>query len=280
MKIGIIGLGLIGASMAMALKKSGHQVNGTDINKSIRDFALMAGSIDAPLEEDGISDCDVLVIAITPVKACEWLERVSSEGKISEGTLVIDCCGTKRRICKAGFALSREHGYRFVGGHPMAGKQVGGYRNSSADLFDGALFAIVPEDGNDIRTLSGVKSLMQDAGFTRFAVMTPEEHDQVIAFTSQMAHLISNAYIKSDMAKVNAGMDISGGAFRDMTRVAYLDQDMWAELFTENSDNLLSELDGFIGELTRYREAVANGDKETLTELLLEGKARAKERRG
>ena len=291
MIIGIVGLGLIGGSLAAAFRKSGHVVYGYDAKKTIQDFAKMAGSIDAPLED--ISACDYIFIAIPPRAAISWMkthtkdQRKADQNKtpmqtfINPKTIVIDCCGTKRGVCHEGFALAKIGGYKFMGGHPMAGKQFGGYKNSSAHLFDGAMFALVPDgeagDKSDIRLIMKTQALLKEAGFKDFAVMSPEDHDKVIAFTSQMAHLISNAYIKSDMAEISVGTHLSGGAFRDMTRVAYLDESMWTELFMENKDNLLSELEGFIGELERYKTAIETESEEMLTELLREGKKRKEE---
>lgn len=275
MKIGIVGLGLIGGSLGSVLKKKGHIVYGRDKDKTIEDFALMAGTIDHIIDRENIEECRCIFIAVTPEAGIEWLEE--NAPKISKDCLVMDTCGTKRLICEKGFSLAKEYGFKFVGGHPMAGKQIGGLKNASKELFEGAFFALVPEDGNDIRLLTKVKTLLQEAGFKDFAVMTPEDHDRIIAFTSQMAHLISNAYVKSEVADLGVGVALSGGAFRDMTRVAYLDQNMWTQLFMENKDNLLKELDGFIGELRKYKDAIERDDKETLTELLLEGKKRKEE---
>ena len=223
--------------------------------------------------------CEYIFLAVTPNRAIEWLKENSKN--ISSKTVVIDCCGTKGNICEEGFRLASENNYRFVGGHPMAGKQVGGYKNSSPNLFEGAMFAIVPneetEDKSDINLIMGIQKLLKEIGFTEFAVMSPSEHDRIIAFTSQMPHLISNAYIKSDLAEIGAGTRLSGGSFRDMTRVAYLDPEMWTELFMENKVNLISELDKFIEELEKYREAIANADESNLTNLLLEGRKRKEE---
>ena len=278
MKIGIVGLGLIGGSLAAAFKGCGHEVYGLDAEKSIQDFAMLAGRIDDILEfekneAENPVNYDYIFLAVTVGSAVKWLEDNKSH---LSGTIVIDCCGTKRRICREGYEIAKENNFRFIGGHPMAGKQVGGYKNSSADLFRGAMFAIVPDvergDNNDISLMMGIQSLLKGIGFNEFAVMTPEEHDQIIAFTSQMAHLISNAYIKSDMADIGVGTHLSGGAFRDLTRVAYLDSEMWTELFMENKDNLLGELNRFIAELERYRDAISKDDEMTLNMLLLEGR--------
>lgn len=272
LNIGIVGLGLIGGSLAAAFHDGGHRVFGCDKDKKTQDFATMAGTIDGALDDENINACDVILIAITLEQAENWLREKARF--ISADTLVIDCCGVKRGICEVGAEMATAHGFCFMGGHPMAGKQVGGFKNSRGDLFNDATFCLVPTDKNDIRLLMKAKSILEDAGFTKFIVMTPEEHDRVIAFTSQMAHLISNAYIKSDMAEAEEVAALSGGAFRDMTRVAYLDEAMWTELFMENRDNLMAQLDGFIAELERYKEAIANNDTDALSKLLLEGKER------
>jgi len=272
LNIGIVGLGLIGGSLSAAFHNAGHKVFGCDRDKKTQDFALMAGTIDYELTDESIMDCDIIFIAITLTQAEKWLSEKAD--LINKNALVIDCCGVKRAICKVGKELSDANGFGFIGGHPMAGKQVGGFKNSSRDLFDGATFCLVPNDKNDIRLLMKAKNILEDAGFKKYIVMTPDEHDRVIAFTSQMAHLISNAYIKSDIAEAEEVAALSGGAFRDMTRVAYLDEAMWTELFMENSDNLLSQLDSFMAELSRYKEAIESKNTGILSDLLTDGKER------
>ena len=279
MTVGIVGLGLIGGSLGLAFRDKGHVVLGQDANRVIQDFAKLAGGTEGDLTDDNLPECEVVFLALPSGAASKWLEEKAA--LISKNTIVIDCCGTKRQICREGFDLSKTYGFKFVGGHPMAGKQYGGYKNSAKDLFDEALFALVPSEDNgdkgDVRLLMTIQGLLKDAGFAKFSVLSPEEHDQIIAFTSQMAHLISNAYIKSPMAEVSIGTVLSGGAFRDMTRVAYLDENLWTELFMENKDNLLSELEGFIEELEKYKEALESEDASDLTKLLAEGKRRKAE---
>jgi len=271
-KVGVVGLGLIGGSLAAACKRAGCTVFGIDADRRTNGFARLAGSIDKELTDGLIAECDVILIAVPVAEGIRWIKEKAA--LINKDSLVIDCCGIKREICEAGFSASDEYGFSFMGGHPMAGKQKGGIKNSSAELFDGATFALVPRDHNDIRLMTRSKAFLEQLGFGRFIVMTPEEHDKVIAFTSQMAHLISNAYIKSDMAEVGAGMALAGGAFRDMTRVAYLDEAMWTDLFMRNRENLIGELRGFIGELSSYLAALESEDAEKLTALLAEGKRR------
>ena len=273
--IGIVGLGLIGASLAGALKRSGYRVFGIDKDKPTLDFAVLAGTVDAPLTTEELRNCDFIFIAISIDAAEDWL--IENAEHIGSETTIIDCCGVKRNICALGEELSQKHGFGFMGGHPMAGKQVGGFKNSNPDLFNSATFCLVPQDKNDIGLMVKIKDVLKDAGFSKFIVMTPDEHDRVIAFTSQLAHLVSNAYIKSDIADTEEVALLSGGAFRDMTRVAYLDEDMWTDLFMENRDNLLRELKEFIAGLELYKDALEKEDESAITRLLLEGKKRKEE---
>lgn len=268
MNVGIVGLGLIGGSMAKAYKKAGARVSGFDSNKVIEDFAKMSGAIDDELDETHFSSCRLIILAVTPPEAMAWLKE--NAGKIGADTIVVDCCGTKRMICEEGFAIAKASGFTFVGGHPMAGKQVGGFKNSRADLFAGATMALVPDKCDDPQMMSELKALFEMAGFSKIVITTAEEHDEIIAFTSQMTHLAANAFIKSQTA-LQAGGAVSAGSFRDFTRVANLDEDMWTELFFENRDNLINELAQFIAELQKYEKALEEGDRDTMKELLSEG---------
>ena len=188
---------------------------------------------------------------------------------------VLDCGGTKRTICAACFPIAKEHGVTFLGGHPMAGTQYSGFKNAKATMYHGAPMVIVPPDFDDVLLFDHVKQLLQPAGFARFSFTTAEAHDEMIAFTSQMAHVVSNAYIKSPTASQHKGF--SAGSYKDMTRVAWLSPEMWAELFLENKDNLLHELDMFMTHLGEYRDAMARDDLPALTRLLDEGRRRKEE---
>lgn len=273
MTAGIVGLGLIGGSLAKAYHEAGETVLAYDLDGSVLDFALMEGTADGALTRDSIAQCDVVLIAVNPDSAVEYLREMAPF--IGKKPLVIDCCGTKRVVCEACSALAREHGFTYVGGHPMAGNHNSGYHYARANLFHRAPMVIVPSDFDDIDLLDRVKTLLAPAEFGSFSVTTAEAHDEMIAFTSQMAHLVSNAYIKSPTAGSHKGF--SAGSYKDMTRVAWLNAPMWAELFLENRDFLLRELDIFTDNLQKYREAMQNGDKETLTALLEEGKKRKEE---
>lgn len=274
MTVGIVGLGLIGGSLAKAYKKAGGiTVLGYDIDTQTEQLALISGAIDRALTEKTLPDCDCIFLAILPDAAIGWL--YANAGKISPRTLVLDCCGTKRKICEAGFRLAAKYGFEFAGGHPMAGTHKWGFAHSRADLFSGACFVIVPRVYDDISLLERIKKFVLPAGFAGISVTTAEEHDRRVAFTSQLAHIVSNAYIKSPMAKEHRG--VSAGSYQDLTRVAWLSPGMWTPLFLENSNNLIRELDILIKSLGEYREALASGDAGTLYRLLDEGRRRKEE---
>lgn len=273
MTVGIVGLGLIGGSLARAYHDAGHRVLGFDRDASTVQFALLAGAVDEPLTEENIGQCALLLPAVYPQAAADYLERMG--GKLSPEAVVVDCCGIKREICEAGFRLADKYGWLFVGGHPMAGTHFSGFKYSRADLFRGAPMVLVPPVFDDIRLLERVKALLAAPGFGSFSVTTAEAHDRMIAFTSQLAHIVSNAYIKSPEAGTHKGF--SAGSYKDLTRVAWLNAPMWTELFLDNRDNLLRELDTIIANLQVYRDALAQNDAEALCAALEEGKRRKEE---
>jgi prephenate dehydrogenase len=268
MNIGIIGLGLIGGSFAKAYKAAGHTVYASEIDKSTLDFAVLSGAVDAPLVDDTLGRCDLILIALYPQAAIEFLDKTARH--IQGSATVIDCCGTKKNICAAGFKAASRYGFTFVGGHPMAGTEHSGFKHSKENMFKGASMIIVPPVYDDIMFLDKIKTLLAPAEFGRLTVTTAEKHDVMIAFTSQMAHLVSNAFIKSPTVLEHQGF--SAGSYKDLTRVAWLNERMWAELFLENKDNLLHELDLFLASLKEYRDALQKEDTKKLQSLLLDGK--------
>ncbi|MBE6932441.1 MAG: prephenate dehydrogenase [Ruminococcaceae bacterium] len=274
MTVGIVGLGLIGGSMAKAFRENtDHQVLGFDANTAVDGFAQLSGIVHGELTETTIPSCDLLILATYPAAAKEYLVKIAPN--LSHNAIVIDCLGTKERICELGFALAREHGFIFVGGHPMAGSERSGIKFARADLFEGASMVLVPPDGNDILLLQRLKELLNPLGFARITVTTAQEHDRRIGFTSQLPHLISNAMVQSPSAMLHSGF--SAGSFRDLTRVAELNSRMWAELFLENQENLIEELDVLLSSLGQYRAALAQRDSEGLQSLLEAGSRRKKE---
>lgn len=273
MKVGILGLGLIGGSLARAYALAGHTVYAIQRSQSMLSFAMLAGAVHGKLTEETIPECDLLLLSIYPDGSASWLEK--NAHLVSSKALVIDCCGIKREVCQRCFPLAEKYGFTFVGGHPMAGSQFSGFKYSRASLFKGAPMVLVPPVFDDIQLLDRVKEALKPCEFGFFSVTTAEAHDKMIAFTSQMPHILSNAFIKSPTARTHKGF--SAGSYKDLTRVAWLNPQMWAELFLENKDNLLFELDFYIDSLRAYRQAIAADDMDNLVALLEEGKKRKEE---
>lgn len=273
MKVGILGLGLIGGSLARAYSLQGHTVYAAEKDASMLSFAMLAGAVDAALDENTIPQCDLILLSIYPNGSATWLEQ--NAALIQPRTLVLDCCGVKEEICNRCFPMAQQYGFTFVGGHPMAGSHYSGFKYSRADLFQGAPMVLVPPTFDDIHLLQRVKDALEPCQFGSFSVTTAADHDRMIAFTSQMPHILSNAFIKSPTAASHKGF--SAGSYKDLTRVAWLNAPMWAELFMENRAQILFELDTYLSSLQAYRDAIANQDLVKLTALLEEGKRRKEE---
>ena len=270
MTVGILGLGLIGGSLARAYTKSGHTVYADEKDPSMLDFSQLAGVVDAPLTKENINQCDLILLAIYSGGAIEWLEQHASH--ISKNTLVMDCCGVKQAICMRGFALADTYGFTFVGGHPMAGSHHAGFKYSRSNLFQGAPMVLVPPRYDDPELLQRAKDVLLPCRFGSFSVTTAEAHDRMIAFTSQMPHIVSNAFIKSPTANTHKGF--SAGSYKDLTRVAWLNPQMWAELFMSNKTNILNELEIYIENLQKYKDAIEGDQTDILIQLLDEGRKR------
>ena len=273
MTVGILGLGLIGGSLARAYALEGHRVLAFDTNESTLSFAILAGAVAQPLTEANLPECDLVLLSIYPEGSAAWLE--ANAHRIPPETLVMDCCGIKREICRRCFPLAEAYGFTFIGGHPMAGSHFSGFKYSRANLFQNAPMVLVPPRFDDILLLERAKEALKPCHFGSFSVCTAEEHDTLIAFTSQMPHVLSNAYIKSPTALGHKGF--SAGSYKDLTRVAWLNAPMWAELCMENRDRMLFELDTYIGSLQACRQALEEKDLEALTALLDEGRRRKEE---
>ena len=273
MNVGILGLGLIGGSLARAYAKSGHTVYACDKDRSILDFATIAGAVHHELTADSVSDCELLLLALYSSDSAKWLE--DNGDKITSNALVIDCCGIKTEVCERCFPVAEKYGFTFIGGHPMAGSHNSGFKYSRSNLFQGAPMVLVPPRYDDPLLLQRVKDALAPCGFKSYSVTTAQEHDKMIAFTSQMPHILSNAFIKSPTALEHKGF--SAGSYKDLTRVAWLNPYMWSELFLANRENILQELDYYIENLQNYRNAIAANDSETLISLLDEGRKRKEE---
>ncbi len=289
--VGIIGLGLIGGSFAKAFKENSNaKVLGYNRSSSTTHFAMMDGTLDGELtgiitsaDADGnvqttqnvdqvsgstLSDCDLVIISLYNQAIIDFVKNNAKNFK--KGALVIDAGGLKRRICKECFPIAKENGFIFAGGHPMAGKKFSGYKYSTGKLYKDASMIIVPDESYDMFLIERIKDALAPCNFGRITVTSADKHDQMIAFTSEMAHIVSNAYIKSPTAREHLGF--SAGSYKDMTRVAWLNEDMWTEIFMENKDNLIYELDTIINYLGEYKKALETDDPQFLHDILRDGK--------
>ena len=273
MNVGILGLGLIGGSLARAYAKAGHTVYAAEQDESIFSFAQLSGAVHNTLDAETISGCELILLAIYADGSAKWLEENAKF--IASSTLVIDCCGIKETICSRCFPLANQYGFTFIGGHPMAGSHFSGFKYSRSNLFQGAPMVLVPQRFDDPELLQWAKDALEPCKFGSFSVTTAEKHDQMIAFTSQMPHIVSNAYIKSPTALQHQGF--SAGSYKDLTRVAWLNPQMWADLFLGNKENVLFELKSYIESLQKYQAALESEDRKTLVSLLDEGRKRKEE---
>lgn len=270
--VGIVGLGLIGGSFAKAYHAAGWRVLAFDIDADTMAVASIDETIQATLEPGNVGECDLILLTLYPADCIAWLKENAE--RVRRDCLVIDTAGVKREVCAGCMPIAAEHGFTFVGGHPMAGTQYSGYKYTRENLFHNAPMVICPPRVDDMALFERIKDLLAPAGFGSICVSIPEEHDKRIAFTSQLAHIVSNAFIKSPTAQGHKGF--SAGSYKDLTRVAWLNENMWTELFFDDADNLLFELDTIIASLGEYRDALAARDADTMRRLLADGR-RAKE---
>lgn len=269
MTVGIIGLGLIGGSLAKSIKEhSRHTVWGFDINPDVIGKALLVGAIDEEITGAMLSRCDIVLVALYPSRCVEYITAHADQ--FAPGALVIDCAGVKRAVCEPLFKLAEKYAWTYIGGHPMAGREFSGFDHTTGTLFERASMILTPMPDVTVEALTDAKGFFLDIGFRTVRITTPEEHDNMIAFTSQLAHIVSSAYVKNPRSNQHKGF--SAGSFQDMTRVARLNEDMWTELFLDNADLLVPSIDDFIYRLTQYRDVLANRDESALWELLKEGR--------
>ena len=267
--VGVIGLGLIGGSMAKAVSsKTYSRVYGTDRSSAVVEAAMADGTLSGKLE-DHYEDIDILIVALYPLDVVDIILKTAP--KLKKGCIVIDCTGVKKIIC-SGISEKLTAPVRFIGGHPMAGREVAGYANSLEELFDGASMILCRDDDTDEEALKEACDFFPKLGFAQVKITTPEEHDSVIAYTSQLAHVVSSSYIKSPTLEKRYGF--SAGSFADMTRVAKLNEEMWADLFLANPDALLFEINAIMSHLDEYARAIEEGDRQTLVGLLRDGRIR------
>ena len=267
--IAIIGLGLIGGSLAKAIsKRTDYHVMAKNRTHSTTLQAIADGAVHEELTDENIGSADMIILGLYPEEAVEYMESIG--GKLKQGALVIDVSGIKRYICREMPPIAKKYGFVFVGTHPMAGKEKGGYFNSEAELFDGASFIITPTDDSTSEEVNWLIEFSKQTGFGMHVVCSPAEHDRMIAFTSQLPHVLANAYVQSPQCLHHKGF--SAGSYRDVSRVARLNEHLWAELFLQNSDALSEELDLLIANITEIRDAVKDGNQQRLEEMLARGR--------
>lgn len=269
MKIGIVGLGLIGGSLAKAIKKNTNEIcYGLDIDNAAVTAALSQEAIDAAITPEELSRCDVVIVSLYPQTTIDFI--LENKNNFKKGGIVIDTCGIKGEIVKAVEKPLEECGVRFLGCHPMAGREFSGFDYAVDNLFEKASFIMTPTDCSSMSAVRDISKLAYNIGFAKCVMASPAEHDEVIAFTSQLAHVVSSAYIKSPSLMKQAGF--SAGSFKDLTRVAKLNEDMWTTLFMMNKAPLIAEISHIIGCLEDYRKAMQNDDYQRLHDLLKEGR--------
>lgn len=269
MKVGIIGLGLMGGSLAKAIQfGTEHTVWGTNRSPEAVQKALFVGAIEKELTKDDLCECDLVIVSLYPQASIDYI--IDNAKKFKKGAIVMDISGVKRYVCDALYDCAKENDFIFIGAHPMAGLHLSGFEHSTAKIFNNSSMILTPYDDTPEEAVNVIKELFLQIGFTNIQMSTPDEHDKIIAFTSQLAHVVSNAYVKSPSALIHKGF--SAGSYKDLTRVAYLNEHMWSELFLENRDNLINEIDSIVNNLVQYKEAMEKGDRERLTKLLRDGR--------
>ena len=268
MKIGIIGLGIIGGSLGRTIvNRTNDTVYAFDISKKAMLDGKLLSAYHKELNKDNISQMDMLILSLYPKALESALEEYCP--LLKDGCLVMDCCGNKRRVVSQMQDLSKKYPtLDFISAHPMAGREFSGVNHSTATLFDRASMILVPVKA-DIKKVAWLKSYSLSIGFGTVVITTAEKHDEIIAFTSQLAHLVSSSYIKSETALQFMGF--SAGSFRDMTRVARLSPEMWSQLTIDNADFLVGEIDSIINRLNEYKQALKNKDIDTMRSLLADG---------
>ncbi len=264
MNILICGLGLIGASLAKTLKKNtNHTVLGWNRTESVTEKALRDGTIDRTGDVDALmAEADITFVNFYPEAIVPFI--LEHKDSFKKDSVVTDSCGIKTKICRA---LEKENlNFYFIGAHPMAGREVGGYDNALDTLYDNASFIVTPVDDTPRNKIDALVGLADGMGFARTVVTTPEHHDEMIAFTSQIAHVLACSYVLSPLAPSHAGY--SAGSYRDVSRVARINADMWADLFIDNKEALVKEIDDLVSNLMQFKYNIVNEDSQALKDLM------------
>ncbi len=270
MKILVAGLGLIGGSVCKAVHAyTDHSVYGWNRTQSVAQKALAEHAIDGIVTQD-CSGFDFIIVCLYPDMTRTWIrEHIQT---MSRNTIVIDVSGVKTDLPEEMTALCAEYDIYYLSTHPMAGKEKAGFNVSDEGLFQGANFIMTPLSQTPKFVIAQVQNFAHQIGFRKFVITTPAQHDKMIAYTSQLAHVVSSAYVQSPEIELETGF--SGGSFHDMTRIATMNEDMWTDLFLENQESLLYELDLLIQNLMSYRKALSDQDRDAIYALIRDGRLR------
>ncbi len=263
--VGIVGLGLIGGSMAKAIRKfTKCEILGYDTDGSALSQALDEGVLSDVLTPEKLASCGLVIVALYPEAVVSYVTE--HRDRFRKGGLVMDCGGVKGVVCQPLEEVASSSGFYFIGGHPMAGIERSGYRHAFPELFQRASLILTPYPDTPEECLDEIWQLAQQIGFRHLQLATPAQHDHIIAYTSQLAHVVSCAYVGSPSAPDFQGF--SAGSFKDMTRVAKLNENMWTELFLENREALVREIDTLVEELAAFAYTIRRGDREQLHSML------------
>ena len=262
----IIGLGLMGGSYALALKQQGYAVSAITKEQSSIDYAVAHGIIDkgdTDINETLVKEADIIVFALYPHVFIDWIKN--NRNLFRKGQIITDVTGVKHTVVKPVQELLNGR-VEFIAAHPMAGREVYGVENATSEMFKGANYIVVPTENNTPMAVDTAKRLGEILGFARISVLSPEEHDKMIGFVSQLTHCIAVALMTcNDNTHL---VDYTGDSFRDLTRIANINEDMWTELFLLNRDVLANEIDVFAKELERIKDMLQNGDSEGMKEVM------------
>lgn len=265
MKICVVGLGLIGGSVCLSLKGRGHKIDGYDISEEVMRYAKINGVINSPAQN--FSSYDVVFVALPPQATLDFILNTT----FSSGCVVCDLCGVKKFIESGVYAARRD--IKYIGAHPMAGKEVSGIGNACADLFSGANMVITRGIYTDEAAFDVIKALSAEMGFARIVECSAAVHDRKIAYTSQLAHVVSNSYVRD--GEISACLGFTGGSFQDMTRIAGVDEKIWATLYLKNYENIHGKCENLINSLRCFLDALEkaneSGDESCLSGYLSSG---------
>ena len=266
MKILIVGLGLIGGSYAEALSKKGYEVGAIDQKQEAIDFALRKGYIASgktSVDKDYVGKFDIVVFALYPHAFVEWIEKY--QNCLKSGAIVTDVTGVKGGVvCDVQNALRKD--VEFIAAHPMAGRECSGVENAKAEIFEGANYIVVPTEKNTQEAIELCKDLGRELGFKHISELSVKQHDETVGFLSHLTHCIAVSLM---VCKESGHLaDYTGDSFRDLTRIAKINDEMWSELFLANKDEIVEQMDLFEQHFDKLKKCIESDDREGIREMM------------